>query len=171
MLGHNPSSSLRRPHSVGHPWVTKCGNQRSVERRSLSASERGLVFSSDHDQFCTNVHTGAEIDDDFVDLADATRRHPTINCGRQVGAVDAIDGPAEIDRTRAERDCRCSQERRNAKADRTAVHRGPEGLVATLSTEPYRSTEGACVLLAKLSYRLVSAPVLDTPIGGGIVAL
>src|SRR5262245_33387681 len=56
-----------------------------------------------HDHPGAHRHPIIQIDDGVVHQAEATRRHGIADCLRLVGAVDAVDGVAEVERARAQR--------------------------------------------------------------------
>ncbi len=56
-----------------------------------------------HDHLGADIDAAVEVDDVFVDQADATRRHLSTDGRGSVGAVDAVDGAAEIHGAGAER--------------------------------------------------------------------
>ncbi len=58
---------------------------------------------SDHDDFGADLHAAVKVDDVGVAQANATRRHLGADRPGLVGAVNAIERGAEIERARAER--------------------------------------------------------------------
>jgi len=73
------------------------------ESAPLAVRTVGAAVHRQHDHLGAAVDSRIEIGDVFVGKADATGRHPGADGPRRVGAVNAIDRAAEINRTGAER--------------------------------------------------------------------
>ena len=76
---------------------------RSARRAGDLASRSRRAGLRQHDHLGADLHAAVQVDHVVIGQADAAARHVLADGGRIVGAVDAIDGAADIHGARAER--------------------------------------------------------------------
>src|SRR3954470_10603663 len=92
-----PPYKRKRPRRMPEP--SSCLDVVSAD----DVTEIGAAFLRQHDHLGADTDAGIEVSDVFIGEADAARRDAGADGCGSVGAVDAVDGAAEIHGAGAER--------------------------------------------------------------------